>query len=78
MIEDGRLCFQIVVDILVDAPALQQTCEELGKPLLEVVKELTENFLGGTPMPSGIPGTFSEPLEALQFRLVRGPGLGAP
>ena len=78
MTGDGRLRFQIVVDILVDAAALKETCEEAGKPLLEVVQELTEDFLGGTPMPSGIPGEFSEPLEALEFRLVRGPGLGAP
>ena len=68
MTGDGRLRLQIVVDILVDASALQQTCEDLGKPLLEVVKELTEDFLSGAIAPP----------TGLVFRLVRGPGLGAP
>ena len=75
---DGRLRFQIVVDILVDAQALQPTCETTGKSLLEVVRDLTTDLLGSTPMPSGIPGQFSEPLEALEYRLVRGLGLGEP
>ena len=75
---DGRLHFQIVVDILVDAPALQPTCEATGKSLLEVIRDLTEGLLLSTPMPTGIPGQFSEPLEALEFRLVSGPTLTAP
>ena len=65
---DGRLRFQIVVDILVDAPALQQTCEEYGLPLRATVRQLTVHFLE-----EGIPGHSS----ALEYRLVRGPELGA-
>lgn len=65
---DGRLRFQIVVDILVDAPELKATCEEVGKPLLEVIHDLTEDFLAGSV----------GPCAALEYRLVRGPGLGAP
>ena len=65
---EGRLRFQIVVDILVDAPALKETCEQCERPLLEVVQALTEDFLAGTVGPD----------SALEYRLVRGPGLVAP
>ena len=68
MTGDGRLRFQIVVDILVDAAELKDTCEEVGKPLLEVVQNLTEDFLAGS----------AGPCAALEYRLVRGPGLGDP
>ena len=68
MADKAPIVFQIVVDILVDAAALKETCEEVGKPLLEVVQELTEDFLAGSAGPD----------SALEYRLVRGPGLVAP
>lgn len=62
---EGRVRFQIVVDVLVDAPGLEQTCEELGLPLQEALRELTVHFLA-----EGIPGH-----EALEYRLISGPEL---
>ena len=68
MTGDGRLRFQIVIDVLIDAAALKGTCEKLEMPLLEVVHGLVEDFLAG-----GVGAS-----KAVEYRLVRGPGLGEP
>jgi hypothetical protein len=68
MIEDGRLVFQIAVDVLVDAPALQKECEQAGQSIIEFVGTRTRDFMNF--------GTIKDP--ALEYRLVSGPTLKAP
>ena len=65
---DGRLRFQIVVDILVDAPALKKACEHEGKPMLEIVERIARDFVAGTVVKEA----------RMDFQLIDGPVLQAP
>ena len=68
MTGDGRLRFQIVVDILVDAPALKKACEQEGRPMLDIVRRIAGDFVAGTVVKEA----------GMEFRLVSGPELSAP
>jgi hypothetical protein len=65
---DGRLRFEIVVEVLVDLPALKETCEASGELMQEVIRGLIENSLSECILDH----------EALEYRLVSGPILKAP
>ena len=62
--EDGRLRFQIVVDILIDQPALKKACEQEGRPMLEIVQRIAADFVAGTVVKEA----------GMEFRLASGPG----
>ena len=61
---DGRLRFQIVVDILIDQPALKKACEQEGRPMLEIVQRIAADFVAGTVVKEA----------GMEFRLASGPG----
>ena len=65
---DGRLRFQIVVDILIDQPALKKACEQEGRPMLEIVQRIAADFVAGTVVKEA----------GMEFRLASGPRLDSP